>query len=154
MAPLIGIATEVRPVTLDLGSLNWLAVIVAAIAYFALGALWYSPVLFAKPWQRSIGWDESRGQPQASAMTYVVPLVAYIVMAIAVGLLAAATGTDEIGEGIVLGLVLAVGLSLAHTFVDASFSPEKPEPWTWFAINGTYHALGLVVMSVIIAIWR
>jgi Protein of unknown function (DUF1761) len=140
-------------VTLDLGSLNWLAVIVAAIVYFALGALWYSPMLFVKPWQRSIGWDESRGQPQASAMTYIVPLVAYLVMAVAVGLLAAATGTDEIGEGIVLGLVLGIGLSLAHTFVDASFSPEKPAPWTWFAVNGTYHALGLVIMAVIIAVW-
>ncbi len=119
-----------------------------------LGALWYSPVLFAGPWQRSIGWDENRAPPQSSAMTYVVPLVAYLVMAIAVGMLAAATGTGTFAEGIVLGLVLAISLSLAHTFVDASFSPEKPQPWTWFAINGTYHALGLVIMSVIIAIWR
>jgi hypothetical protein len=139
--------------TLDFSQVNWLAAIVGAIVYFALGALWYSPVLFAKPWQRSIGWDENRASPQASAMTYVVPLVAYLVMAVAVAMLAAATGTDELGEGIVLGLVLAVGLSLAHTFVDASFSPEKPQPWTWFVINGTYHAIGLVILAVIIAIW-
>ncbi len=139
--------------TLDLGQLNWLAIIVGALVYFALGALWYSPMLFARPWQRSIGWDESREPPQASAMTYVLPLIAYIVMAVAVGMLAAATGTDELGEGIVLGLVLGIGLSLAHTFVDAAFSPDKPQPWTWFAINGTYHALGLLIVAVIIAIW-
>jgi hypothetical protein len=139
--------------TLDFSQINWLAAIVGAVVYFALGALWYSPVLFARPWQRSIGWDENRAPPQASAMTYVVPLVAYVVMAIAVAMLAAATGTDELGEGIVLGLVLAVGLSLAHTFVDASFSPEKPQPWTWFAINGTYHAIGLVILAAVIAIW-
>ena len=139
--------------TLDLGQLNWLAVIVGALVYFALGALWYSPVLFAKPWQRSIGWDENRAPPQASPMTYIVPLIAYIVMAIAIGLIAGATGTDTFGEGVVLGLVVGVGLSLAHTFVDASFSPEKPQPWTWFAINGTYHALGLVIVSVVVAIW-
>lgn len=29
-----------------LGDLNWLAVVVAAIAYFALGALWYAPPVF------------------------------------------------------------------------------------------------------------
>jgi hypothetical protein len=140
-------------VTFDLGQLNWLAVVVGALVYFALGALWYSPMLFSRAWQRSIGWDETRTPPQRSAMTYVAPLVAYLVMAIAVGLLAAATGTDELVEGVVLGLVLGVGLSLAHTFVDASFSPEKPRPWTWFAINGTYHALGLVILAVIIALW-
>ncbi len=140
--------------TLDLGQLNWLAVVVGALVYFALGALWYSPLLFSRAWQRSIGWDETRTPPQQSVMTYVVPLIAYLVMAVAVGLLAAATGTDEIGEGIVLGLILGIGLSLAHTFVDASFDPNKPQPWIWFAINGTYHALGLVIVSVIVAVWQ
>jgi hypothetical protein len=42
-----------------LGELNWLAVLIGAAIYFVLGALWYSPMLFARPWQRSIGWDPS-----------------------------------------------------------------------------------------------
>lgn len=43
--------------TLDaLGQINWLAVIVATIVYFALGALWYSPVAFGKPWQLVSAW--------------------------------------------------------------------------------------------------
>ena len=46
--------------TLDFSQLNWLAVIVAALVYFALGALWYSPMLFSRAWQRSIGWDETK----------------------------------------------------------------------------------------------
>jgi hypothetical protein len=31
--------------------INWLAVLAAAAASFLLGGLWYSPILFAKPWQ-------------------------------------------------------------------------------------------------------
>lgn len=137
-----------------LGELNWLAVIVGALIYFALGALWYSPVLFGRQWQRSIGWDPEKTPPEANAMTYVVPLLAYLVMAVAIGLLAAATGTDTLAEGIVLGLVVAIGLSLMHTLVDATFDPNKPAPWTWFAINGAYGAIGLIVISVIVAIWQ
>ena len=137
-----------------LGQLNWLAVLVGSAIYFALGALWYSPMLFARQWQRSIGWDATRTPPEQSPMTYVIPAAAYLVMAIAIGLLAAASGTDSIGEGVVLGLVTGIGLSLAHTFVDASFDPNKPEPWTWFAINGTYHALGLLIVSIIVAAWQ
>ncbi len=31
---------------------NYLAVLVAALAVFVLGWLWYSPLLFFKPWMR------------------------------------------------------------------------------------------------------
>ena len=137
-----------------LGDLNWLAVIVGAVIYFALGALWYSPILLGKQWQRSIGWDEARTPPEQSATTYVVPFLAYVVMAIAIGLLAAATGTDELAEGLVLGVVAGAGLLLMHTLVDATFDPNKPEPWTWFAINGSYHLIGVIIVAVIVAVWR
>ncbi len=38
-------------------SLNWLAVLVAAISTMVVGFLWYSPLLFAKPWMREMGYD-------------------------------------------------------------------------------------------------
>ena len=88
------------------------------------------------------------------ATTYAVPLVANLVMAVAVGLLAAATGSDTLGEGLVLGLVVGIGLSLMHTMVDATFDPNKPEPWVWFAINGGYHAVGLIIVAMIVSAWR
>jgi hypothetical protein len=137
-----------------LGQLNWLAVIVGGVIYFALGAVWYSPMLFARPWQRSIGWDPEATPPEMKPATYIVPFIAYIVMAVAVGMIAAATGTDTLVEGIVLGLVLGIGLSLMHTLVDATFDPNKPQPWLWFAINGSYHALGLLIVAVIVSAWR
>ncbi len=136
-----------------LAELNWLAVIVGGLVYFALGALWYSPVLFARRWQRSIGWDPERTPPEMNPMTYAVPFVAYLVMATAVAMVAKAVGSDNVADGIVLGLVLGIGLSLMHTLVDATFDPNKPEPWVWFAINGSYHALGLLIVAVIVSIW-
>ena len=36
---------------------NSLAVLVAAVAVFVLGWLWYSPLLFYKPWMRLRGMD-------------------------------------------------------------------------------------------------
>lgn len=141
--------------TLDIiGQVNWLAVLVAGVGYFAIGALWYSPVAFARPWQRSIGWDPDRTPPEMRPTTYIVPFVAYLVMATAVALIAVATATDTIAEGLVLGLVVGIGLSLMHTLIDATFDPNKPEPWTWFAITGSYHTLGLVLVAIVVALWR
>src|SRR5438105_14687977 len=36
---------------------NYVAVLVAAVAVFVLGWLWYSPLLFFKPWMRARGLD-------------------------------------------------------------------------------------------------
>ncbi len=52
-----------------LGDLNWLAVLVATIAYFALGALWYAEFAFGKAWQRAVGWDLTHRRTRASAST-------------------------------------------------------------------------------------
>ena len=38
--------------------INWVAVMVAAFVAYVLGALWYSPALFAKQWMRLIGVPE------------------------------------------------------------------------------------------------
>ncbi|MDQ2933502.1 MAG: DUF1761 domain-containing protein [Chloroflexota bacterium] len=46
-----------------LGDLNWLAVIVGPVVYFAIGAVWSTPILFGNTWQRAIGWDETRRPP-------------------------------------------------------------------------------------------
>lgn len=35
-------------------SVNWFAVIVAAVGSFILGGLWYSPMLFSKRWQKEV----------------------------------------------------------------------------------------------------
>jgi Protein of unknown function (DUF1761) len=37
-----------------MGSINYLAVVTGALAFFAVGAVWYS-ALFSKAWQREVG---------------------------------------------------------------------------------------------------
>ena len=37
--------------TICFDTVNWISVIVAALAAFAIGGLWYSPLLFSKVWQ-------------------------------------------------------------------------------------------------------
>lgn len=137
----------------SLGQLNWLAVVVAALAYFALGAIWYMPFAFGRPWQRSIGWDEAR-QAEASPLTYAAPALFAFASSIATALLANATGATDVGGGLALGLVVGIGYGLALTAYEAVFDPNKPGPWVWFAISGAYHLVGLVIVAVIVSAWR
>ncbi|MEX2273948.1 MAG: DUF1761 domain-containing protein [Actinomycetota bacterium] len=136
-----------------LSDLNWLAVVVAALAYFAVGALWYSPPLFGNVWMAAAGNSTPEDGSGPGPAVYVVPLIGSILAAIALGMIAQASGTDTVGEGIVLGLVAGVGFAVAIAAVTATFESSKPKPMTWGAINAGYHLVGIVVASIIIAIW-
>ena len=138
--------------TIDLAQVSWLGVIVGAAIYFFLGALWYSPPLFAKPWQAAIGWDASRQPPQMNPMTYVLPAAMYLIASIAMAIIAAATGTDTITEGLVLGLITGIGFALPMVGVEATFDPNKPKPMTWFLITVAYHLIGFAILGVTVAI--
>jgi hypothetical protein len=140
--------------TLDLGGLNWLAVIVAAVVYFVIGAAWFAPAVFGRPWMAAIGFDESRPRPEMNPTSYAGPAVFYLIASIATGLLAAATATDTLAEGAILGLVVGVGYALVVTATDAVFDPNKPKPWTWFAISGAYHVVSLIIVGMIIGAWQ
>ena len=135
-----------------LGDLNWLAVIVSTIAFFALGGLWYSKALFGKQWTQAVGWEVPEGEKPPVTL-YLVPLLTCLVSAIAVAMLAEATGTDSFGEAIVLGLVVGLGLLTMALLVTGFFDPKKPQPMVWVAITSGYHVVGVLVIAVIVALW-
>src|SRR2546428_12300407 len=69
-------------------NVNVLAVIVAAVATFILGAVWYSPVLFAKQWMQAHGYTpekleemKRRGVTRADAVSGLWYLVVGYVLA-------------------------------------------------------------------------
>jgi hypothetical protein len=141
-----------------IGDLNWLAVIVAALAYFAIGAIWYAPPVFGKVWMAAGGTTMEQAEGSADGggpgpAIYVVPLVGTLLSAIALGMLAAASGTDTLAEGVVLGIVVAIGSALAIALVTATFESTKPKPMVWGAVNAGYHIVGTVVAGAIIGLW-
>jgi hypothetical protein len=80
--------------------------------------------------------------------------VLYLVAGIATAILAAATGTDTLAEGITLGLITGLGFALPMVGVEATFDPNKPKPLQWFLITVAYHLIGFVILALVIAVWQ
>jgi uncharacterized membrane protein len=137
-----------------LSDLNWPAVIVAALAYFAIGAVWYAPPVLGRVWMAAGGMAMPEAGTRPSAAIYLTPLVGSVLSAVALAMLAKATGTDSLEEGIALGLVVAIGFAVAISFVTAQFESEKPKPMVWGAVNAGYHVVGNLVAAIIIASWQ
>jgi ABC-type dipeptide/oligopeptide/nickel transport system permease subunit len=108
-----------------LGELNWLAVILAAIAFLALGAVWYAPPVFGRAWQRAAGVETPEGTRPGIAY-YIGPIATCLLSTVPTATLALATGTDTFGEAIVLGLVVGIGFAAAVAFVGGIFDPHQP----------------------------
>jgi Protein of unknown function (DUF1761) len=132
--------------------LNWLAVVVAAAVYYVLAGPWFADPLFGPAWRQSIGWDKRPGERLGPGY-YVGPLLTCLIAVIAVAMLSEATGSDSFAEGLVLGLVVAVGIACSVLFVTGALDPQRPRPIVWFAITGGYHLIGLVIASLLIAVW-
>jgi Protein of unknown function (DUF1761) len=134
-----------------LGELNWLAVIVAAVAYWILGAIWYAQAVFGRAWIRAGGIEIPEGQSPGPA-TYIIPLIANFLAAVALAMLAAATGSTTVAHAIVLGLVAWGGFAFGLTLLGAVFD-NRPSPGVWFVISAGYHLVGLVGSALIVTLW-
>lgn len=135
-----------------LSGVNWLAIVVAALAWWILGAAWYARPVFGNTWMRAAGLQIPEGQ-RPGAATIVVPLVAEFVASIALAMLAVATGSTTFGDGVVLGLVVGIGLLVTVYLVEATFG-NRPRPGTWFVITAVYQLLGVLIASVIVSVWQ
>ena len=81
-------------------------------------------------------------------------MIGSVLSAISLGMLAAASDTDTASEGLVLGVVMAIGFALSIALVTATFESTKPKPMVWGALTAGYHIVGTIVAGAIIGAWQ
>src|SRR2546429_4884826 len=109
-------------------NVNIVAVLVAALLTFVLGAFWYSPVLFARQWMQAQGYTQEKVEEmKKKGMTraYAVSVLCYIVTAYAVALLAGYTNSTTLAQGLWLGFLPWLGFA-ATIGLPANMFPENP----------------------------
>lgn len=134
-----------------LSSLNWIAVAVAAMVYYLLGGLWYAPRVFGRRWEAASGFQRSPGWRPGLSM-YVGPLVGCFAATLATAILVRAADVQSLGEALVLGAVIGLGYGAAISGTDA-MAPTNARPMAVFAVAGTYHAVGLVLVALLVTVW-
>lgn len=132
--------------------INWLAVIVAGIAYFMLGGLWYSKALFGPKWVALLKIDPNdpnmkKGVGAIMFGSFILMLLTSVGLAILIARIDVVLFSGAIKLGLVTGLLFAV------TSLSISFLYEK-KPTGLYFITGSYLLLGNIIAAIILVLWR
>ena len=130
-------------------AVNWLAVIAAALSMFALGAVWYSPLLFVKPWAKAAGL--ALGENLGGNFPLILGTSFVLTLVMAANLAFFVVGVPDLTT--VVGYAVAAGLGWAALSLWVISLFER-RPFTYVLINGGYLTVGFAVMGLILGLWK
>jgi len=125
-------------------SINWLTVIISAAIVFVVGAVWYSPPLFGKPWSEIVG---KKPTPATLALSAVTTLASGVMLAILIGW----TGAFSFKWGALVGIVGWAAFSGCAAVANIAFETERSKVTV---INTLYQLVGFIIMGAMIGHWQ
>ena len=125
-------------------SIDWIAVLVAAVFAFILGGLWYSPMMFAKSWMAETGLSEEQLAAASKGKIFGVSFVLAVVSAAVFAMFLPPDVTVQFG----LGAGFAAGLFWVAASFGINYLFELKSLKLWL-INGGYHTLQFTLYGLI-----
>ena len=128
---------------MNFAGMNYLAIVIAAVAGFAFGAAYYMSL--SKQWLAAVGKTKEELAGKRSATPFIISIVALLVMAwVLAGTLGhLGPGQVTLKNGIISALFLWVGFVATTVAVNNAFGGRKP---TLSIIDGI-HWLGVLVIQ-------
>jgi hypothetical protein len=129
---------------------NHWALLVSALILWFLGACWYSPVLFAKPWMAALGivpGHAKKGLATGMISSFLGDLLVAFALLHFIHWSEAAT----YGAGAFIGFLCWLGFVAAIQFPQGIY---ENRPFKLFAITSGYWLVGLPIIGGLLAVWR
>lgn len=129
-----------------LSHLNYIAVAVSAVAYFALGAIYFNPKVMGKKWMEGhkLGQpteEDKKNMGKIMGLTFVLCFFACIGIGCIVQIIMPTSMVVAIKIGLLAGLFASLSLAMSYIYTKKSFQ--------LIVIDSGYHFIGLVIASVI-----
>lgn len=131
-------------------AIDWMGVGAATVVAMIIGALWYSPVMFLKPWTLAQG-KEYPCPPQKGAASAIINAAAMsIISALALSEVFAWRQVNNVQDALMTALLMAVGFAISNQLLRDRFHGATSTLSFINAANTvvTYLAMGLVLALV------
>jgi len=146
-----------RSLAYNFGPVNYLAVLVAAIAAMVIGFLWYSPALLGPAWMNAKGIDpkdpaQVEKMKKGAAVLYAATFIAVLITATALAVVINRVNADSTPLGGIKWAVLVwLGFVATVQFTANLFGNRNR---TLFLIDGGHQLISYIVMGAILGVWR
>ncbi len=130
--------------------IRFLPILVAALILWVLGALWFSPALFAKPWVAIVGRQMGE-KPKGVAWGMIASYIGDLLLAFVLLHIVIWSGADSVLDGLHIGLIAWLGFILATLYPQSIY---EGRPFKYFAITGGYWLIGLLAIGALLAAWH
>jgi hypothetical protein len=136
--------------------LNLLAILVAAISTMIVGFVWYSPILFAKPWMREMGYDPNdkarvQEMQKSAGPAYLGSFAASLVSAFVLAMFLHAIHLETLPLALLVGTHVWLGFVATVQLTGVLFMKQSMK---LFAINTGYQLVCYLAMAAILSVWR
>lgn len=130
--------------------INHLAVFVSAVANLALGAFWYSPLLFYRGWLQETGLSEEKLAQSNPIKTYGLAFLFSLVMSYNLAFFLG-DATTTAAWGATAGFLAGFGWAALIFAVIALFEQKS---WRYILINGGFITAYFTLIGFILGVWR
>jgi Protein of unknown function (DUF1761) len=130
--------------------LNYVAILVCAVIVWMIGAAWYSPLLFAKPWVAIVGRQMGE-KPKGVYRGMIGSLIGDIFLCFVLAHIIRWSGADSWVDGAHIGLLTWAGFFAATMYPQSIY---EGRPIKYFAINAGYWLVSLLMVGAVLAIWH
>ncbi len=134
---------------------NYVAILLAAIAAMAVGFLWYSPYLLGKPWMKERGLtpEKLKGAQKEMGMMYgisfVLALVSAYVLSHVISMSLAYFNYPALTTGLTSAFWMWLGFIMP---VQATATIFGNKNWKLFGIDTGHQLVAILVMGVVLAL--
>jgi hypothetical protein len=131
--------------------LNHWAVLACGAALWMLGAVWYSPALFSKPWARLLDLGPSKYKKHTLMVGMICSFIGDLLTAFVLDHVILWSGAKTFAAGALIGFIAWVGFFAAPAVPQGIY---EARPFKLFLINSGYWFVGLLIVGGVLAVWR
>lgn len=131
-------------------TINWLAVISATLLFYALGALWYSPVLFGNIWMKEINMKKDDAKKVNMAKLSTISFLLSFIMVLNLAFFPNSP-TINAQAGAMYGFLTGFGWVAMALILTALYMQRT---WRYMATHAGYLVIGFTLSGVILGAWK